>query len=84
MTLRQSISNVVVSFCICCVVVAGLTMAGCNSGTLPETAPEVRAAQQQAFEKGADQSARSKTGKKSGPPISPKSVKGLIKKETQP
>jgi hypothetical protein len=80
MTLRQSFSNVVVSFSICCVFVAGLTLVGCGSEKLPEMAPESRAAQQQAFEKGVDQSAKSKTGKKTGPPVSPKSVKGLIKK----
>jgi len=84
MTLRQSISNVVVSFSICCIVVAGLTLAGCNSDTVPATSPEIRAVQHEAAEKGVDQSAKSKSGKSKGPSVSPKSVKGLIKKNAQP
>jgi hypothetical protein len=80
MTLRQSVTNVVVSFCMCCVVAAGLTLVGCNSETIPPTSPEIRSVQQESAEKGVDQRA----GKKSGPPISPRSVKGLIKKNAQP
>jgi len=83
MTLRQSIPNLVVGLCMGGVVVAGLTLGGC-SDTVPATSPEIRAVQQEAAEKGVDQSSKGKSGKGKGPSISPKSVKGLIKKNAQP
>ncbi len=83
MTLRQSISKVVVGLCMGGVVVAGLSLAGCSE-TVPATSPEIRAVQHEAAEKGVDQSAKSKSGKSKGPSISPKTVKGLIKKNAQP
>ena len=82
MTLRQSSLNVAIRFCVCCGVAAGLALAGC-SDTVPPAAPEMRAAQQEAAEKGVDQSARRKSGNTSGLKIAPKSVKSLIKKNAQ-
>jgi len=83
MTLHHSISSVAVKFSVWCLVAAGLTLAGCTPDTNPSS-PSNRAAQQESAEKGVDQSAKSKSGKRLGPPIVTKSVKGLIKKDAQP
>jgi len=80
MTQRHSISYVAVRFSVCCLIAAGLTLAGCTPDTIPSS-PSNRAAQQESAAKGVDQSAKSKSGKRSGPPIVTKSVKGLIKKD---
>jgi hypothetical protein len=81
MSLRQILSTVAVKCCVFCVVAGGLTLAGCTSDTLPESAS--RAGQIESAQKGVDQSAKSRSGKKTGPPIMVKSVKAMIKKGPQ-
>ncbi len=66
----------------CSAAAAGLTLAGCTSETVPSS-PSNRAAQQESALKGADQGAKTKSGKRSGPTIVAKSVKALIKKDAQ-
>ena len=66
-----------------CLVALGLTLAGCTPETIGPSDAD-RAARQQSLEKGVDQSASTKTGKKLGPPIVPKSIKSRIKKEVLP
>jgi hypothetical protein len=81
MSLRQLLSTVAVKCCVFCVVAGGLMLAGCTSDTLPPSPS--RAGQLESAQKGVDQSAKSKPGRKAGPPIVVKSVKGLIKKGAQ-
>jgi hypothetical protein len=80
MTLPQSILNRGVKSCVRHLVAVGLLVAGCNSETIPPS-PGNRVLQQEAAVKGVDQSAISKSGKRSGKPIITKSVKSLIKKD---
>jgi hypothetical protein len=78
MTKRRSLSIVALSFCGFVVSSGLLSFTGCTSDTIAPS-PD-RAGQIESAQKGVDQSAKSKTGRKSGPPIVVKSVKGLIKK----
>jgi hypothetical protein len=82
MTLHNSVSNVAVKSCVWCLVAAGLLVAGCTSEAIPP-APGNRALQQEGLLKGVDQSAVSKSGRRSSQPIVTKSVKSLIKKDAQ-
>jgi hypothetical protein len=82
MMVRRSNSNTAVKFFFSCLVAALLALAGCTSDTIPSD-PSMRAAQLESAQKGVDQSAISKSGRRSGPPIITKSVKSLIKKDAQ-
>jgi len=82
MTPSLSISNVAVKSCASCLVALGLLLAGCTPETVGPSADDL-AAQHESALKGVDQSSVSKTGKRSGPPIVPKSIKGRIKKDSQ-
>jgi hypothetical protein len=81
MTSRRSVRVVVAGFCACAISLGACFVAGCNQDTI-EPSPD-RAGQLESAQKGVDLSAKSKSGKKTGPPIVVKSVKGLIKKDAQ-
>ena len=81
MTSRRSVSIVAAAFCACALCLGACFVAGCSSDTI-EASPD-RAGQLESARKGVDLSAKSKSGKKTGPPIVVKSVKGLIKKDAQ-
>jgi hypothetical protein len=81
MTVRKSISSLGAKVFVCVLVAGGLGFVGCSSETVPPF-PD-RAAQIESAREDVDLSAKSKTGKKTGPPIVAKSVKGLIKKDAK-
>jgi hypothetical protein len=83
MTMRPFLSNVARRFGACCLAAVALALSGCAAETIPPS-PEIRAVQHQSALHGVDQAAKTKSGKKRGPSIVTKSVKGLIKKVEQP
>ena len=77
MTVPKSISILATRFCVCVFVAVGVAVVGCNSDSV-ETSAETKAEQKQMLEKDVDQSARSKTGKNLGRPITAKSIKSKV------
>ncbi len=82
MSLRHTKSNPAARSCALCLLALGLALPGCAPETIGPSDAD-RAAQHESAVNGVDQSAVSKTGKRTGPPIIPKSIKGRIKKDTQ-